>query len=133
MLSFEVKPAPGVGVGESLWLTNRDFNLKEIERSSIQDAVQYQLTFDKPIAYGKAITMYLKLSLDENLQGALARYTFATKTVSDLPVWAVVLSYTLLRQRVACIPLNNRSIVEVGLNRFFSTSATNWGRFLWRR
>ena len=84
MLSFEVKPAPGVGVGESLWLTNRDFNLKEIERSSIQDAVQYQLTFDKPIPYGKVITMYLKLSLDENLEGALARYTFATKTVFRL-------------------------------------------------
>ena len=111
MLSFEVKPLPGVDVGTglkpdstTLTLTNRDFTLKEIERSSIQNAVQYQLTFHKPIPYGKALIMNLRLSLDEKLEGSFAHsplspfqrgaggllkgarglYTFATKPVFRL-------------------------------------------------
>ena len=86
MLRFEVRPTPGLeatGGGKaatSLQLTKRDFIVKEIERTSIRDAVQYQITFDNPIPYGRVVTMTLQLSLDERLKGALVRYTFATQT-----------------------------------------------------
>ena len=90
MLRFEVRPTPGLATADdgkvptSLQLTNQDFALKEIERTSIQEAVQYQITFDTPIPYGRLLTMTLQLSLDERLKGALVRYTFATQTAFRL-------------------------------------------------
>ena len=86
MLRFEVRPTLGLEatddgtVPASLQLTDRDFTVKEIERRSIRDAVQYQITFDNPIPYGRVVTMTLQLSLDERLKGALVRHTFATQT-----------------------------------------------------
>ena len=86
MLRFEVRPTPGLeATGDGtvpalVELTNRDFTVKEIERASIRDAVQYQITFDDPIPYGRILTMTLQLSLDERLKGALVRHTFATQT-----------------------------------------------------
>ena len=86
MLRFEVRPTPGLEatsdgkVPTSVQLTDRDFTVKEIERTSIRDAVQYQITFDAPIPYGRLLTMTLQLSLDERLKGALVRHTFATQT-----------------------------------------------------
>ena len=86
MLRFEVRPTPGLAssndgkVPTSVQLTNRDFTVKEMERTSIRDAVQYQITFDTPIPYGRIVTMTLQLSLDERLKGALVRHTFATQT-----------------------------------------------------
>ena len=86
MLRFEVRPTPGLeatgdlSVPPLVELTDRDFTVKEIERVSIQDAVQYQITFDDPIPYGRLVTMTLQLSLDERLKGALVRHTFATQT-----------------------------------------------------
>ena len=86
MLRFEVRPTPGLEatgdgtVPATVQLTNQDFTVKEIERTSIQDAVQYQITFDDPIPYGREMTMTLQLSLDERLRGALVRYTFSTQT-----------------------------------------------------
>ena len=90
MLRFEVRPTPGLEatgngtVPTSLQLTDQDFAIKEIERTSIQDAVQYQITFDNPIPYGRLLTMTLQLSLDERLKGALVRYTFTTQTAFRL-------------------------------------------------
>jgi len=86
MLRFEVRPTPGLAatgdgtVPALVELTDRDFTVKEIERTSIRDAVQYQITFDDPIPYGRILTMTLQLSLDERLKGALVRHTFATQT-----------------------------------------------------
>ena len=86
MLRFEVRPTPGLEatndgtVPALVRLTDRDFSVKEIERISIRDAVQYQITFDNPIPYGRILTMTLQLSLDERLKGALVRHTFATQT-----------------------------------------------------
>ena len=86
MLRFEVRPTPGLEItGDGtvpalVALTDRDFTVKEIERVSIRDAVQYQITFEDPIPYGRILTMTLQLSLDERLKGALVRHTFATQT-----------------------------------------------------
>ncbi len=90
MLRFEVRPTPGLEatsdgkVPASLQLTTQDFTIKEIERASIRDAVQYQISFGNPIPYGRLVTMTLQLSLDERLKGALVRYTFGTQTVFRL-------------------------------------------------
>ncbi len=90
MLRFEVRQAPGLAaindtkMPASVRLMRENFTVKEVERKSIQDAVQYQITFDNPIPYGRVVTMTLQLSLDERLKGALIRYTFATQTTFRL-------------------------------------------------
>ena len=90
MLRFEVRQPPGpasIDDGKmpvSMQLTRADFTVKEIERGSIRDAVQYQITFDNPIPYGRLLTMTLQLSLDNRLKGALVRHTFATQTTFRL-------------------------------------------------
>ena len=90
MLRFEVRQAPGLAATDdtkmpaSVQLMKADFTVKEIERKSIQDAVQYQITFDNPIPYGRVVIMTLQLSLDDRLKGALIRHTFATQTTFRL-------------------------------------------------
>lgn len=90
MLRFEVRQVPGDAANDvskvvgSLRLTRADFTVKEIERKTIRDAVQYQITFDTPIPYGRVLTMTLQLSLDDRLKGALIRHTFATQTTFRL-------------------------------------------------
>ena len=90
MLRFEVRQVPGHGANDahkvpvSVILTRADFTVKEIERKTIRDAVQYQIIFDTPIPYGRVLTMTLQLSLDDRLKGALVRHTFATQTTFRL-------------------------------------------------
>lgn len=90
MLRFEVRQVPGYVVNNAskvpgtVHLTRADFSVKEIERKTIRDAVQYQITFDTPIPYGRVLTMTLQLSLDDRLKGALIRHTFATQTTFRL-------------------------------------------------
>jgi len=84
MLTFEVKPLPGVGEGDGYGLSGKDFVIKEMERTSIKNPAQYQLTFTKPIPYGTSTTMHLRLSLDSHIPGSLARYTFSTKPLFSL-------------------------------------------------
>ena len=79
MVSFEVKALPGLGETESLWFTDRDFTIKELNRVSQRDPANYRLSFPTPIPYGRHITMYLRLSLDDTIEGSLIRYTFQTK------------------------------------------------------
>ena len=90
MLRFEVRQVPGhedadaSKVPVSAHMTRADFIVKEIERTTIRDAVQYQITFNTPIPYGRVLTMTLQLSLDDRLKGALIRHTFATQTTFRL-------------------------------------------------
>lgn len=90
MLHFEVRQVPGHGLSNaskvpvSVHMTRADFSVKEIERKTIRDAVQYQITFNTPIPYGRVLTMTLQLSLDDRLKRALIRHTFATQTTFRL-------------------------------------------------
>ena len=79
MLCFEIRPIPGMERGVGSWLTNKDFVIKEIERSTIKKAVKYQVTLHKPIPYGSITTLHLRLSMDDSISGSLASYSFSTK------------------------------------------------------
>jgi uncharacterized protein YfaS (alpha-2-macroglobulin family) len=79
MISFEIKPLPGFDETESVWLTDRDFTIKELDRVSQKDRADYRLSFPSAIGYGKHITMYLRLSLNEAIEGSLVQYTFQTR------------------------------------------------------
>ena len=84
MINFEVKPLPGAGAEEGYWLTSRDFTIKVIEHAAAEDPFQYQIVFQKPIPCGAMTTLHLRLALDDTIQGALAKYSFATKPVFAL-------------------------------------------------
>ncbi len=79
MISFEVRDLPGLKGQETLFLTHRDFKIKAIERSSLRDHVKYQLTFHRPITYGKRLDLSLRLSADDRINASVARYSFSTK------------------------------------------------------
>ena len=81
MISFEVKELPGVGEGESLTLTERDFTIKALERTSARGNAVYLLTLASPIPYGKHAVLRLALSLDRSIPGSLAEYAYDTKSL----------------------------------------------------
>ncbi|MBN2431027.1 MAG: hypothetical protein JXQ27_06105 [Acidobacteria bacterium] len=84
MVTFQVQPLPGAGEGEGYWLTDRDFVVKPLERPSLDEPAQYQITFRQAIPHGKVCRLHLRLSLDDRIRGALVRYTFKTKPVFRL-------------------------------------------------
>lgn len=84
MLTFEIIPLPGVSKEAGYWLTAKDFVIKEMERTSAADPVRYRITLLKPIPFGMHIILHLRLSLDSNIPGSLAGYTFSTKPLFRL-------------------------------------------------
>ena len=84
MITFEVRALPGVSSADSYWLTAKDFVIKEMERVSINEPVGYRVTLHKPVPYGKLAILHLRLSLDSNIPGSLARYTFSTRPLFRL-------------------------------------------------
>ncbi|HUX39623.1 MAG TPA: MG2 domain-containing protein [Rectinemataceae bacterium] len=80
MLSFEVRPLPGLGSQASTILTRRDFSLKELERSDSKAPVRYRLTLDKAVGDGKSVRANIKLSLDQGIPGSVASYSWTTRT-----------------------------------------------------
>ncbi|MBD3306993.1 hypothetical protein GF339_11280, partial [candidate division KSB3 bacterium] len=93
MITLEVQDLPGMDDQPSLWITEEDFTLKQLERSSNSAPVQYALTLHRPITYGKQITLHLKLSLDATIPGTVARYTWSTKP--DFRVTGIGSGYTI--------------------------------------
>ncbi|HEQ71941.1 MAG TPA: hypothetical protein ENN69_05585, partial [Spirochaetia bacterium] len=79
MISFEVKPLPGVGRMESVILTGNDFTVKMLDKTDAGRSNRYVLTFSAPIEFGKRVTMRIRLSLDDDIPGSLVTYDFRTK------------------------------------------------------
>lgn len=79
MITFEVRPLPGVGKEDTQWLTARNFIIKEMERVDANQPVRYRVTLHKPVGYGKRLILHLRLSLESGIPGSLSRYTFSTK------------------------------------------------------
>jgi hypothetical protein len=80
MLSLEVRPLPGLGSQAPVILARRDFSLKEIDRSDRKAPARYVLALDNPVGDGKAVTLRVKLSLDEGIPGSVAEYNYSTRT-----------------------------------------------------
>ena len=78
-ISFEIRSLPGIGEVGSYWLTKQDFNIKQLDRASQAEDAIYVLTLQRPVEYGKRVSMHLRLSLDERLTGSLAEYAWSTK------------------------------------------------------
>lgn len=81
MLTFEIRPLPGVGGDTVQWLGARDFSVRERERTDIGGSVRYIINLHKAVDYGKRINLHLRLSSDSAVPGALARYGFSTKAL----------------------------------------------------
>jgi len=79
MISFELRPLPGLESQDARVLGKRDFSLKEIERAGAKDRARYRLVLDEPLGEGVAVTMRFKLSLDGRAPGSVASYSFRTR------------------------------------------------------
>jgi uncharacterized protein YfaS (alpha-2-macroglobulin family) len=80
MISLEVRALPGLGSQDALQLSRRDFSLKEIDRSARKAPARYLLSLNQAVGDGKAITLRIKLSLDEGIPGSVANYSYSTRT-----------------------------------------------------
>ncbi len=79
MVTFELRPLPGVGRRNARVLSEQDYALKAIERSSAKDPAKYVFRFKEPIPDGLRVVTRLKLSLDEKSSDSFMEYAFATK------------------------------------------------------
>jgi hypothetical protein len=79
MISFEVKTLPGVGDKPTARLTSNDFTIKVLDKTDAGKTNRYLITFKNPVPYGRLVTLFLRLSLDDKIAGSIASYAFATK------------------------------------------------------
>ena len=77
MITFEVRPLPGVGDEQMIRLNRNDFTIKVMEQN--ESSSGYYLTLASPIGYGKHVTVSFGLSDDLSLPGEAATYTYRTK------------------------------------------------------
>jgi uncharacterized protein YfaS (alpha-2-macroglobulin family) len=80
MISIEVRSLPGLGSQQPTILTRRDFSIKELDRSDRKSPARYLVSLSSPVGDGKAITLRVKLSLDEGIPGSVAVYEYSTRT-----------------------------------------------------
>ncbi len=78
MLQIELRPLPGIGSGESRWLTGDDYEVKQNERDSRQAPASYQITLDTPVDRGVRVTLHLRLSLDDDSPESFYEVSFST-------------------------------------------------------
>lgn len=84
MISFEIKALPGLGNEDGSWLTDRDFRIKPLERTSHKDPIRYRLILNKAVPYGHRIVLHPRLSLDDRPRESFTSYSFATKPLFRL-------------------------------------------------
>jgi len=78
MITLELRPLPGVEAGASRWLDQKDFKIKVIERTQPNQAVNYVLLLNEAIGSGVRAIVHLRLSLDDSIEQAFKRISFAT-------------------------------------------------------
>jgi hypothetical protein len=80
MLSFEIRPLPGLGSQAAETIDARGFSIKELDRTDRKSPASYRLTLARPVEDGKSIILSVKLSLDEGIPGSVASYSWQTRT-----------------------------------------------------
>jgi uncharacterized protein YfaS (alpha-2-macroglobulin family) len=80
MIGIEVRSLPGLGSQPPTLLSRRDFTIKELDRSDRKSPARYLVSLNSAIGDGKAVTLRVKLSLDEGIPGSAAVYEYATRT-----------------------------------------------------
>ncbi len=78
MTTIELRPLPGVGVGEARWLTADDFTVKAVERAAPADPAAYALVLDDPIPFATRAVVHLRLALDDDARESFAELAFTT-------------------------------------------------------
>ncbi|MGL1893021.1 MAG: hypothetical protein OCD02_15410 [Spirochaetaceae bacterium] len=75
--TLEVRPLPGVGDDKIYTISSKDFVITREEGNS--NSFVFRLKLNKPIPYGKSISLKLALSTDSSIEGGAAIYKFSTK------------------------------------------------------
>jgi uncharacterized protein YfaS (alpha-2-macroglobulin family) len=78
MLSIELRPLPGIGLGETRYLGAADYQIKTQERLSRQDTASYVLVLRDPIPLGVRALIHFRLSLDDSNRQSFYDISFST-------------------------------------------------------
>jgi hypothetical protein len=78
MVTVEQRPLPGVGSTGARWLTQDDFQVKTLERTSRDDSASYVLVLDSPIPLGTRAVVHFRLSLDDDAEQSFRDVSFST-------------------------------------------------------
>jgi hypothetical protein len=80
MIVLEVRSLPGLGSQSPTLLGRRDFTIKELDRVDRKSNARYIVRLNSAIGDGKAVTLRVRLSLDEGIPGSAAVYEYTTRT-----------------------------------------------------
>lgn len=79
LITFQIRPLPGVGTEGETWLSGNDFSLKSLDMTAATDRYKYQITLREPVDYGMDVVLHLRLALDPTIPGAAGKYSFKTR------------------------------------------------------
>ena len=79
LISFQIRPLPGVGKEDEKWLSGDDFKLKALDMTANNDSYRYQIALNEAVDYGMDIVLHLRLALDPSIPGAAGKYSFQTR------------------------------------------------------
>ncbi len=79
IMSLEVRPLPGLDARDSIWLNNRDYEIKKQERKNYKDRYTYFVQLKRPIGVGMKLIMHLRLSLNTGFSEAEMNYEWSTR------------------------------------------------------
>jgi len=79
MVTFELRPLPGVEPRSPRVLGPEDFVLKAFERASAKDPASYGFRFRQAVPDGVRVLVRLQLSLDDRTRESFMEYSFSTQ------------------------------------------------------
>jgi len=79
MLSFEIRPLPSIEKAGGYRITDKEFEVKELQRGSSKEPARYIVTLDHPVGAGYAITLDIRLSLEDESLQSFVHYKFSTR------------------------------------------------------
>jgi len=79
MISFEVRPLPGIERRDAYWLTSADYDIKPLQRGSSEEPMRYLITLHQTIGGGHSIALHIRLSSFDDDPSSFVRYEFFTR------------------------------------------------------
>jgi uncharacterized protein YfaS (alpha-2-macroglobulin family) len=79
MVKIALRPLPGIDERNIRWLSDKDFDVKALERGQSSDPASYVLLLHEPIPSGMRASLQLRLGADETLSQTFKQISFSTQ------------------------------------------------------
>ena len=78
MVSIELRPLPGIDTDRARWLSDKDFDVKVLERAQLAAPATYVLALRTPVPLGTRAIVHFRLSLDDAVSTSFTEVSFST-------------------------------------------------------